>query len=36
MKDGIDYGALTNIIIPELESLKFKEFEEVNDEGIII
>lgn len=36
MKDGIDYSALTSIIIPELESLKFKEFEEVNDEGIII
>ncbi|CAD8154480.1 unnamed protein product [Paramecium octaurelia] len=36
MKEGIDYGALTSIIIPELESLKFKEFEEVNDEGIII
>ncbi|CAD8079606.1 unnamed protein product [Paramecium sonneborni] len=36
MKQNIDYSNLTTIIIPDLEHLKFKEFEEVNDEGIII
>ena len=36
MKEGIDYSSLTEVVLPDLESLLFKEFDPVNDEGIII
>lgn len=36
MKEGIDFSSYINIIIPDLESLKFKEYDEVNEEGVII
>ena len=33
---GIDFSKLTNVSVPELDKMKKKEQEDVNDEGIII